>query len=497
MPQSSNSEQFLYNRKGPWPQPSPAHPLICANEVLHIPEQEESAYQDNIQNRLNLGVLSVENGVKVMEYVWENIDWIGPSDARFHEIMFDTVCTKFLKPLDNRAKDLCKKFSIPVTERTKKYDFSAMDLVEPLAGTFCAGVILIIDEDDKKQRSSACVIFMPSKETPQAVCVKPTDSAWSLAKIYALQGAAYHVLFVAHPALHFPMVSVNAITKTSVPITHPIFQLLYPHTNYQLALDYHVLEGADSVINNDAKGTKWDPLTADGRNLKLLFGAGYTGLPPETYGNGYPQFDYMSPPLGFDSDYGRWLQSYMEPFMVFCTKVADFILKSPDLHEYTRRWAHYNHTHVLGFPDDTKIFENGVLARVLAIFMWDVSVAHGADHASFSQKISTVEKCLRIRRAPPKSSNEAPVQPQEIFNMYDLMRAALCEINFFEVWAIEPNLNDTRYLFTDRDLTAAANKFHQDLTALSQRTDIRQFMPLVPPAGKESYRFTIPQSIQY
>src|SRR5262249_36767027 len=67
--------------------------------------------------------------------------------------------------------------------------------------------------------------------------------AWNLAKIYALQGAAYHMLFVVHPALHFPMDSVNAITKTAVPHIHLLFQLLYPHTAYQLTLDNAVLEG--------------------------------------------------------------------------------------------------------------------------------------------------------------------------------------------------------------------------------------------------------------
>ena len=486
--------QFLYKRKGPWPQPSPSHPMICADEVLHIPPPEADAFNTQIQWRLNEGVFKYLPSA--VEYAWENEDWSGPTDERFNEIMFDTLCTKFLQPLDDIAKRYCRQFNIPVSASTKKYDFSAMNLVKPLPGTHCAGVILIIHEDEKKQRSAAGIIFIDALNYP-AVGVKPQDSVWSLAKIYALQGASYHVLFVAHPALHFPMVSVNAITKTALPMYHPLFQLLYPHTTYQLALDNAVLEGADSVINDNAQGTKWDPLTADGYNLKLLFGAGYTGLPAAQYGNGYPAYHYMKPALGFDSDFGRWLEAYMQPFLVFCTTVADFILKSSNLHDYVTRWARYNHSHVLGFPDEKEIFQTGILAKVMAIFMWDVTVAHGADHYSFTYKISAVEKSLRIRRAPPKSADEPPVTAHEIFNIYDLTRAALCQENFFRPWAIAPNLNDTAYAFVEPELMIAAKKFHQDLTALSKRRDIRQFMPLVPDGADASYANTIPQSIQY
>ena len=59
--------------------------------------------------------------------------------------------------------------------------------------------------------------------------MRPGDKAWSLAKAYALQGVAHHALFVVHPTLHFPMNSVNAITKSAVPMIRPLFQALLPH----------------------------------------------------------------------------------------------------------------------------------------------------------------------------------------------------------------------------------------------------------------------------
>src|SRR5262249_25748665 len=152
-----------------------------------------------------------------------------------------------------------------------------------------APVICIFAEDANKKRTCAGIIFRG--ETPgqnATVCPSGPQETWNLAKIYALQGAAYHVLFVVHPALHMPLDAVNAITKTVIPQNHPLFQLLYPHLAYQLALDNAVLQGPNSVVNNSPKGTWFDPLMGNAYNLKLLFAAGYTGLDEDFYGDAYP-----------------------------------------------------------------------------------------------------------------------------------------------------------------------------------------------------------------
>ncbi len=139
----------------------------------------------------------------------------------------------------------------------------------------------------------ACVsiAFLKTDKTKDLL-VRPGDKAWNLAKAYALQGAAYHGLFVVHPTLHFPMDSVNAITKTAVPMIHPLFQALLPHTAYTLPLDNAVLEGAWTVVNDKVHETWFDPLTATGYNVKQLFGVGYSGYKGLA---AYPAFDYMAP----------------------------------------------------------------------------------------------------------------------------------------------------------------------------------------------------------
>lgn len=476
--------------------------MQCAPEVLHVPLQETLLYD----LKIGLRYLATLHGYqhRAGHYAAENADWTGVCDKRFHEIMFETCYTRNLRPLSDTARAELETrvaedkpgFGYDPDRRYGSYNFTAMNLLEPLPGTFCAPTRLIYEEDPETKARRCRQIVV------DGVAIYPRDSSWGLAKIYALQGAAYHALFVTHPALHFPFDSVNAITKSAVPMGHPLFQLLFPHTAYSLALDHAVLESAQSLVNNDAHGTRYDPMTANGYNLKLLFGAGYAGLEGGIYDDGYPAFDYMRPQMGFDSDYGRWLEDYYEnAILPLCRVVAELVCGHRGLFEYAKRWADYNAVHVLGFPDGKAVKDADVLARALAIFIWDVSVAHGGDHDSFGNFITSVEKCLRIRRPPPARRDEPEVRPRELFTANDLHRASLADEMFFKPWAIEPYLKDTRYAFTDPTLRAAVDKFHDDLEEVAGRWH-RPRMPLHPDPEDNDPLYpaearVLPQSVQY
>lgn len=231
-------DEFLYGRKGPWPQPSPAHPLKEAAEVLNVPLVESLVWDATVGKRLVESYVGY-GGLASAAAAWDLGQPI-PTDDEFNRYMLDTAYTRFMKPA--KPEDIAGLNKSPGAVKWWKYDFSAMKLVQPLEGLYCAPVVCIFAEDAQKKRSCAAIIFR-GDDPSQNVTVYPSDQAWNLAKIYALQGAAYHMLFVVHPALHFPMDSVNAITKTAVPHIHLLFQLLYPHTAYQLTLDNAVLEG--------------------------------------------------------------------------------------------------------------------------------------------------------------------------------------------------------------------------------------------------------------
>jgi hypothetical protein len=481
--------------------------LAEAFEVLNIPPVEAMLWNATIGQRYLM--TQVGYPPVAARYAVDNRLYTAPTDAVFEKAMFETAYQRYLMPVE--AKDTAVLQQCGLAELAAavpfKYDFGAMDLVQPLEGLHCAPTQVFITGDPAG--TLHCVAIAVA-----GVAITPADPAWGLAKIYALQGAAYHMLFVVHPALHFPMDSVNAITKTVVPYTHPLFQLLYPHTSYTLALDNAVLESEQSVVNDNAQGTWFDPLTGNAYNLKLLFAAGYTGLSEPRYGKAYPEYDYMQPPLlqqpgsvhkpVYDTPYSRWQTAYFErAFLPFCRSVASAILQADAADSYVRQWARHLHTCVLGFPDEKQIFEPDCLAKAMAIYLWDVSLGHGADHYSFGLNVSVVDKFLRIRRPPPATRADPPVQAGQIFTGDDLYRSAMANCMFFAPSTIAPNLDQIAYAFTDSALSDAQGLFHANLTAVSKDTSLRQFMPLkvVSPTGPSDpgvpLEVTLPASIQY
>lgn len=507
-------DYFLYGRKGPWPQPSPDHPLKEAPEVLNIPLVEGAVWDLAVGVRL----LGDEAGYPptAAKNALHDVGQPIPTDAQFNSYMLDTCYSRYLRLVPPaEAAELNKHY--PPAPKWWKSDFSAMNLVKPLEGLHCAPTVCYFAERlgpaGLEPRGIAFIRYRHEGSAPKDV--SPTDGlAWNLAKIYALQGAAYHMLFIVHPALHMPLDAVNAITKTAVPQSHPLFQLLYPHLAYTLALDNAVLQGPNSVVNNNPKGTWFDPLMGDAYNLKLLFAVGYTGLKGDFYGDdAYPPYDYMKPQMGFDSTYGQFLAAYFNPFHNFCTAVADEILTTSPRDTYVARWARYNSTYVAGFPDEKAILDKETLAQALAIFMWDVTVSHGADHYSFAQNIPAMYKFLRIRNYP-SPFDPPPVDPPpadgptkvgDVATVDDLFRMEMAHRLFFQPWAVNstffsPNLVGTQYAFTSQKLQDAAATFINELNGASNDYPSPPFMPLNGPSSLYAYpqyALTIPASIQY
>lgn len=474
-------DQFLYQRSGPWPQPAPAYPMSQAPEVLNIPPIEALLWNNTIGARY----LQAQNQYPpdAAKVAIDEMGALLPTDEKFVAMMTHSVYGRFLRPdPKNASAVIC--------------DFSAMQLIEPLPGTHCAPVKCSFTRDATGDRYSCTSIeFTPTDQFPHPLLVEPGDKAWNLAKIYALQGAAYHALFVVHPALHFPMDSVNAITKTAIPHTHPLFQLLYPHTTYTLALDNAVQEGAASVVSNNAPGTWFDPLTANAYNVKQLFGVGYAGYAGDSIG--YPPYDYLNPWMNGSTLYGKCLAMYFQPFAKFCGTVADRILEASPDDTYVERWANYNRAHVRGFPDGKSVMNPDVLAKTMAIYLWDVTVSHGADHYSFANDISVGNKFLRIRKPRPLSRDEgADIQRVgDACDADDLARSALAQYMFFSTWTMSPNLIDTKYAFTDPLLQEAVRVFHADLEDVAKA--VAKIAPGFMPLKSADYSATIPASIQY
>lgn len=476
-----NRDDFLYGRSGPWPQPSPDHPMGEAPEVLHLPKEECDEFLLHIGlryewNRLTYALPAVAVALTSQGQAF-------PSDAELDTMLLGSLMTRFLRPLAERDRvafaDVMKDAGSDV--KWWKYDFTAMAMVKPLSGMFTSPTIGLIRQEGDSWSSRTFVAI----QMRDLVFTPADTNAWGLAKAYLLQGAAYHILFVVHPALHFPPDTVNAITKSAVPKAHPLQKALLPHCQYSLALNNAVLQGSGSVVNNHARPTTYDPLTADAnQGLKDLFAAGYEGLPP--YDN-YPRFQWMATPDKFPSAYGEFQHAYHVPMVRFCTVVAKSILRADPKDVYVGRWCRYIEQWLPGFPTEKEIHDADVLGACMARFMWDVTVGHGADHQNFVDDVPLVYKYLRIRVPPPASKSIEPVDPRAIYDFEDTRRAAMCQKMFFAPTTVA-KLVDVDYGFNENELLrAAAQTFFADLRETEASLKVRNFMPLNE----------LPSSIQY
>ena len=168
-------DQFMYRRQGPWPQPSPSYPLLCANEVLNVPDLEQ------LQYNLDIGSRYMRDQVAFAPFAAEraiaDMAWAGPTDDDLDRLMFTTEFTRFIKELDDRDRKRCKDAGVKVSQKTRKYDFSAMRLIvnRTIEGTYTAGTILVYEHDRKAGHRVVCIFVNDDDETSDGkdVCIRP------------------------------------------------------------------------------------------------------------------------------------------------------------------------------------------------------------------------------------------------------------------------------------------------------------------------------------
>jgi len=429
-----------------------------APEVLHLPPEEIADWKCHIGLRYTANLVTY--WPCAIEYAACNQGVPVPDDAAFGRMLLTTLYTRFLTPLDEVDRQTFAEHLKSGGPDTTfwKIDFSAMGMVQPLVGTYVSPTVTLVRQDG--ERASRRVVAVAIRR----LVVTPADGpSWELTKAYVLQGAAYHVLFVVHPALHFPFDTINAITKSAVPKGHLLFKTLFPHTRFTLVLNNAVLEGRASVVNDHAQQTLFDPLTADAdKGLKSLFSAGYVGIPGNS---AYPAFDYQLEPRRLPpSEYGDFLSAYYAPILVFCRKVAYAILREDPRDRWVVRWARYIRSWITGFPEEQLMHDPEVLGGAMARYLWDVTVGHGTDHENFASDVSVTSKYLRIRVPPPQKLGMAPFDPGSLYTRNDTFRAAMAEKMFFGPTTVTRLMN-TIYDFSSPELIKAVQTFHADMRA--------------------------------
>jgi hypothetical protein len=519
----ASQDDFLFGRKGPWPQPSPSHPLGQAPAVVHLPFVDQLDWQLNIGLRYMATLLFWWPVAAAKTAEAPSIPEV--SDDEFDRLMTTGIYSKFLTPFSFTAapsgpaqvirsgpsisteesaglsedptdprhifRDLA-----PGTEETASADtglsndgkYYLVDLtpikgVRPYEGMYVAPTLSLVRKDERDKPGRVLAIFIND------MVLRPSDgAAWRLARYFVLQGASYGILFTVHPNIHFPYDPINAITITAVPKQHVLFRLLRPHLRFSLVLDDAVLQSPSSVISN-SRSTIYDPFTARMKDgLASFFNAGYAGIP----GNpAYPPYTYMFKPKEFDSDYSEFLSAYYPAFHTF---VASVLSRAhvPVGDPYVTRWARYINGWIPSFPDGDEIWEGNRLVDAVAGFMWGVTVGHAADHQVFAKLIKPNQYCLRLRLPPPAAAKIPDFDHRDLSTPLDIFKAVLATKMFFAPTNVTL-LADTRYAFNadvEPDLIAAQNQFQQDLRDVEASLKARG-IPIFIPLDQ------ISRSIQY
>ena len=462
-------EDFLYDRRGPWPQPSPNHPFGEAPGVLHIPWQEWLYWWFKIGSRYVFFWVLCWPIALLKALLWWKVSPV--SDEEFSDYFYNSCYAKFLtEEFTDDTKNIFKDY---IKENKTYYycDFVGMSALKPLKGVQCEPSITLFEKTDDGIRPIAINLR-------DYVC-DPTDGdLWMLGKYIALQAAANHVIVATHPRLHFPMDAINAITKTAIPKDHILFQLIYPHTELTLKLDWQGLNSKLSLLEN-----KWwmiyAPFPASAESMRDLVVLGYHGIQDNP---AYPKYEYpLMGPQKVVSPYGTFHDEYYKVYYQFVEEVLNEV---PDDDKFIIRWCDYIHAEMPSFPSAQKVqSDRKLLTHAVASYMWDVSLGHAADHKTYAE-IPVNKNPLRVRVASPTYKNpDFKLKLGNVASLLDQTRLVLANWMFFKPCNVS-NLIDVEYNFRLEKLKDASSSFKKNLKETEANLKTKNYMPVdqIPPS---------------
>jgi hypothetical protein len=507
---------FLYGANGPWPA-TPGNENACkvAPEVLMtgphcIPEPEVKEWRATLgnyysgENFLKFSgdaidyashLLNIPIGVLRRAEImfdlgawyesgepWDFGDQKGLypalSDSTFAEMIAHGLLSKLMSRVDSSE---LASFPGVVNDETLEFwkcDLTQMKVVRsPNAGEFVAPTVVLMSRSRSPAaggeydfRVEGIRIFAQSVRGgpyDQMALLQPGDGkAWQLAKYFALQGALVRVNLIDHPMVHFPFDAINAITKSVLPKSNRVLQLLLPHLLLSLMVDNAVLEGKHSLLNRTAS-FPYSPYPAAGEEIRKVFPYYWFGSEPP--GNSFPRYEFATEPRDIPSKYGSFINGYYEPILTFTKGVVASI---PDSDwDAISFWADRVASWVPGFPNGQAIYKNGeLLARTCAAIIWNGAIVHTADHWLMHDMFQREHPTPYILREPPLMAPTRGVDPDyrpAVMLIRDAIPARLCD-EFFFLPHSTTRLSDFKYDFSI-DLGPVIAKFKQQMIAVDQQ----------------------------
>jgi hypothetical protein len=498
LPNIRPESDYLYERRGPWPQPQPSHPFGFAPGVVHIPKDEVRKWNWTIGIHYKITLLTY--WPKAMWYAWKNRSLRAVTDHDFEMLMTHSSLSKFISdeltpagrathPHNKKITFFSKFLGAEPQEEFWVSDFTLLEHCQSYPGIYTAPTISLFKGKLQNGKRQAVAIYLPDNE----LMLTPDDGeAWELAKYFALQGGAVRISSSAHANLHFPYDSINAISKSALPKDSVLLRLLKPHLDLTLELNYSVLNSPNSpVVNNQHMPYAAFPAPEEG--LAGMFLYGYNGIE----GNpSYPKYKFQIVPNTFHSNYGTFLMAYYNTILKFVHKVVEEI----PAEEYVEImvWADYIKQWVPEFPSGEELFEldnDGnahfrmhkqsdedekiLLAKVVANLIWDLSVGHAADHYDYSL-IDINKAPLRMRVPPPDRKDIPKLDRKKLIHWVDIFKHEFERKMFFAPRNVTL-LKDTRYDFnkpTEERLRELNEYFLSDLQETEKALPVYNYIPL-------------------
>lgn len=445
-------KNYLYGRKGPWPQPCPDHPYDESPGVIHLPVSEWVDWWLRIGARFVVLWPALTPVYFLSGLLKPGLKKV--TDDEFHEYLTNSMMARFITP---KMDEVDKKVFASHMIQGKNYyvvDLDPVRVVVPFKGMHVSPTKTLLEETGPDKFKICCIWMDKTAE----VIEQEDGDAWELAKYFVLQGGAICATMVVHPLQHFPLDSINAITKTALPKEHTLFKLLHAHMRFTLPLENAVLNFKMSLLHDDKWWKTYAPFPGPYQGIRDLLVEGYRGIKNN---DSYPPFSYPRRPPKVHSGYGVFLDAYFDTIYKF----VDEVVSSIDPHDvYVKQWADYIHGWIPGFPDGTQIFEGKTLTEVVAYYIWDVTVGHTIDHHNYG-KMDVRKVPLRIRQEPPHKKTK--IKPlKDLQTPIDLMKYKLAMKLFFGPSVIT-RLIDVDYGFKSPALKKSVEDFKSNL----RRTD--------------------------
>lgn len=442
-------DDFYHKNDGPWPQPAPANPVGQMAEVIHLSEDEKKAWKSKVGYMYIWRVLT--RWPWGLWYAFTHNRYKEYDDKQFNRELCEGLYSKFLTSLDEGDLELFKDHIPDLDEEADyvKADFSCMEPIAPhcFEGMSAAPTMTLVRKDDsqvdglKYQVVAIYLYEVEELEEDKYKIIKKTvfqpndGDPWHLAKYFVLQGAVHRVNLTEHALLHFPYDPINAITKTILPTSHLLFQLLIPHLYLSLGVNKAVLENPGSLINRD-KHKFYSPFCAEGKFIRKLLPDGYIGR-GEKKENSYPVYSIQDFPKFPDSQYGTYLKAYYQVFEAFVPKVLDQIDDSDKKSwELIALWIDCIEEWMPGFPTSERVVVDGkpvcreCLYQIVTLVMWDLSVAHATDHIAIHNK-QPHGNPFRLRVKPPKKNKIDANWHIKLVNRWDLLTFWFTDLLFY------------------------------------------------------------------